>query len=123
MSGDELVLPLRLHERNWWLLLDAFVPGLGPLTLVLDSGCGLSAMKEAVLADLVTLQRASRISAARYRVQQLSVAGVVIPDIVVRAGGPTERVDVDGIMGLDYLYQFQRVCVDTRTLQLTLTLP
>lgn len=123
MSGDELVLPLQIHQRNLWLVLEVPVAGRRSLTLVVDSGCAISAMKQVALDHLMALGSASRVSATRFLVQQLVVASVGLPDMVVRAGGPADRVDADGIIGLDYLYQFQRVCVDTRTLQLTLTLP
>ena len=123
MSGDELVLPLQLHHRNFWLVLQVPVAGRRSLTFVVDSGCAISAMKQVALDRLVALRRASQVSATRYLVQQLVVAGIGLPDILVRPRGPAERIDADGIIGLDYLYQFQRVCVDTRTLQLTLTLP
>lgn len=122
-TGGETVLPLRLHHRNFWLLLDVPVPDRQDLVFVVDSGCAASAMRETVLGELVSLGRATWLGGRRYLLHDLAPSGLAIPDMRVRAGGPAERIDADGIIGLDYLGGFRRVCVDIPTLELTLTLP
>jgi hypothetical protein len=122
-GGGEIVLPLRLHQRHFWLLLRIPVLGREDVVLVLDSGCFVSAVKTAVLDELVLLGRATWLRGRRFLLHDLAPSGIPIPDMRVRAGGPAERIDADGIIGLDYLGGFRRVCVDIPTLELTLTLP
>ena len=122
-GGGEVVLPLRLHPRHFWLMLRIPVLGREDIVLALDSGCFASAVKAVVLDELVSLRRATWLRGRRYLIHDLAPAGIAIPDMRVRAGGPAERIDADGIIGLDYLGGFRRVCVDIPTLELTLTPP
>ncbi len=121
MSGDEIVLDLRLHPHRFWLLLDVSVAGGKEIAFVLDSGAPASVIHPAILAALIAEGRAERARGNWYRLRDMAVAGAPIPDALIRAGGPTERVRVGGIIGLDYLSQFARVCVDIPSLRLTLT--
>lgn len=121
MSGDELVVPLRLHPRRFWLLLTIPLRGATDLQFVLDSGSPVSVIKQAVADELASLGRLTALGGGRYLLRQVSIAGTILPDLELRAGGPAERIEVDGLVGLDYLYQFRRVCVDVPSLRLILT--
>ncbi len=121
MSGDELVVPVYLHPRNLWMMLRVSVPGRAHLRLVVDSGCFASVVKEEVLQRLVTRGRATFAGGRRFTLHDVMVGGVRIPDIPVRSGGSAERIDADGIVGLDYLGRFARVCVDVQELRLRLS--
>ena len=123
MTTDELVVPLGLHSRHLWLMLRVTVPDREDLRLVVDSGSVGSTVKEAVLEDLVARGRATFAGGRRFALQDVRVGGVLIPDIPVRAGGSAEGIDPDGIVGLEYWWQFDRVCVQTQPLQLHLTRP
>jgi len=105
------------------LLLVVSVPGGSDLRLVLDSGTVTSAVKETVLNELLAHGRATQVGRHRYLLHDLAVSGVPLPDMPVRVGGRTEEIDADGLVGLDYLAQFERVCVDIPSLRLTLTFP
>jgi len=122
-GGGERVVPLRLHSRLFWLLLVVPVPGRRDLRFVLDSGTVISAVKETVLTELLATGRATQLGRRRYLLHEVTVAGVALPDMPVRVGGRTEEIDADGLIGLDYLAQFERVCVDIPSLRLTLTFP
>src|SRR5947209_13357911 len=117
MIGGDLVLPLRIHPTGLWLMLDVSLAGGKPVGFVLDSGSPASAINRATLDGLITEGRANQSRGRRYHLAEADVGGVRIPDVFVRAGGPTERLAVDGVIGLDYLYQFRRVCVDTAALE------
>lgn len=122
-GGGDRVVPLRMHPHLFWLLVDITVPERRDVVFVLDSGTVTSAIKESVLGELITLNRATRLTPRRYLLHELSAKGVRLPDMSVRVGGRIESVDADGLIGSDYLSQFQRVCVDIPSLELTLTSP
>ena len=122
-TAGDIILPLRVHTRHFWLLLDLPVPGRKHLAFVVDSGCAASEIRGGVLEELLRLSRATWLGGRRYLLHDLAPSGTSIPNMQVRPGGTVEGIDADGIIGLDYLGGFRRVCVDIPSLELTLTLP
>jgi len=71
--------------------------------------------------DLLAVGLLRQDSPRVYRLSGTRIAGEPLPDLAVRASPGPAVLGVEGMLGLDFLNQFGRVCLENDTLRLTLT--
>lgn len=94
------------------------------LLMVLDTGSPVSVISPVVLDDLLArgLVRPEA-SSNRYVLTGLSVQGQPLPDLSVRVLPRLARIQVDGLLGLDFLRSFKAVHFHVDTFRLVLEDP
>lgn len=120
-TPGELVVQARLHRSGRWVTIRLTVGGARELEAVLDTGSPISAISPGVHARLTEgglLQAAARPN--RYRLAPLTVAGQPLPDLEVGIIRRLDRLEVDGLLGLDFLTQFAHIHFDPAALRLRL---
>lgn len=125
MTADgELSIQLAQHARGWLLVRVAlpFLPRT-PLTLdlMLNTGRPQSALSVSMERALLTLGLLEARGDRTYTLAHAEADGQPLPPIIVRASRGPGLLHVDGMLGLDFLAQFARACLDSATLRLTLT--
>lgn len=78
-----------------------------------------SRISQELLEFLRTLGVASSIGADRYLLKELELGGVPIKNLEVTANSLLVRLQLDGILGLDFLQQFRVVRFEPESLQLS----
>lgn len=117
----EITIQAALHRSGRWVIVPLLVGGLRPLSAVLDTGSPVSAISprtERVLLGDGLLQSAS--CPNRYGLVSLTAQGQYVPDMEVGVIRRLDRLDVEALIGLDFLMQFASIHFDTRALQLRL---
>lgn len=59
----------------------------------------------------------------RFRLANLAIGGQAIPDLEVAILPRLDRLEIDGLLGLDFLLNFNRIVFDVRTFDLVLEDP
>lgn len=120
MPGDDLSIQARLHRSGLWIVVPITIGPLPDLAMVLDSGSPVSAISPETAAALSTLGLLAPAQRPRYqhRLTSLTVQGQQLPDLEVRILSRLSRLQVVGLLGLDFLSQFKAVhyYVETRRL-------
>jgi hypothetical protein len=123
--GCEISVRVRLHETKFWLLVPIELLGYRGIRLVLDTGTPQTGISASLLSELQARGLAppsgTRLGSQLYVLQNLSIDGQSIPDFEVLVSRSATRFALDGILGLDFLAQFRRVCFDVDEMRLTLT--
>lgn len=122
--GGALSVSCRLHTSGYWITLPLMIGGNVSLWMVLDTGSPVSVISpltQNVLAENGLLYPIG--DAHRYLLQDSSIQGQALPDLPVRVLPRLARIQVDGLLGLDFLRTFKTVTFDIPTLRLTLTYP
>lgn len=117
----EIAIQTELHSSGRWITVPLVVGGIHRISAVLDTGApvsGLSPRIEALLLGNALLRPGTRPN--RYRLANLTVADQLLPDIEVAVIRRLDRLEVDGLLGLDFLTQFEHIHFHTRLLQLVL---
>ena len=128
MLSGELQIPVRPHASGLWVGIYLTVAGRETFLMVLDSGSPLSAVSPdtvQILQDggLLGLPRGP----GHYRLTDLHARDAVgrpaLPDVSVRVLPRLSRLRVDGLLGLDFFRQFERVCFQLSQMRLELIFP
>lgn len=125
LTGD-LVIPVEPHPSGLWMCVAASIAGQVMLRLVLDTGSPVSALSPTVVEDLSGrgLLRPTRAPGA-YQLRDLRAGRAVgepaLPNLTVRVLPRLARIQVEGLLGLDFFRLFDRVCFQLSAMQLELT--
>ena len=123
MRTGEIGIQAKLHSSGLWITVPLEVVGFGELTMVFDSGSPMSAISPEIRARLggrgVVGETAKP---STYRLTGLTAEGQSLPDLDVRVMPRLTRLQINGLIGLNYLGIFESICFDVPTLRLTLKL-
>jgi hypothetical protein len=124
--GDEISVRVRLHKTKFWLLVPIELYRYrGLLRLVLDTGTPQTGISASLLSELQARGLAPpsgiRFGSQLFLLERISIEGQPISDFEVQISPSATRLGIDGILGLDFLAQFRRVCFDVDDMRLTLT--
>lgn len=124
MPGGDVAVQAELHESGNWIVVPVAVRGAVDLLMVLDTGSPVSVISPVVLDDLVTRGLLGpEVASNRYVLTRLSVQGQPLPDLLVRVLPRLARIQVDGLLGLDFLRLFKAVHFHVDTFHLVLEDP
>ena len=126
MPGGRLSIQTWLHPNplGRWITFPLTLDGSHTLQIVLDPGSPVSAISPHAESDLASrnLLLPGRTHRS-YRLTGLTTQGQPLPDMDVRILPRLTRLQIDGLVGLDYLFQFRSICFYTATFQLVLEYP
>jgi hypothetical protein len=122
----EIAVQCRRHPRGW-----VVVPLQLPLQPgaflsfepILNTGRPRSVISPNTERSLSALGLLEPIGARQYRIPGLHVDGDRLPDMIVRASAGPALLGLDGMLGWDYLRQFDEVRIEPRTLRVTFAVP
>ena len=124
MRTGEVQVQAELRPPALWLTIQVTVRQEPTLAFVLDTGSPLSAIRPE------TKDRLSRLGLlldgprpGRYTVPGVSIQGQAMPDLGVRVLPRLSRLQIDGLIGLDYLSHFESIHFHVPTLRLTFQYP
>lgn len=120
-TSGEIVVQARRHSSGRWITLPLLVGGVRALSAVLDTGSPVSAISprtEAALLESGLLQPGAEPN--RYRLADLSASNQPLPALEVGVVRRLDPLDIDGLLGLDFLMQFEHIHFHTRSLELVL---
>jgi hypothetical protein len=126
MPGGSLSIQTYLHPnpRGSWITFTLTLVGTYDLAMVLDPGSPVSAINPAVRDELRGLGLLREGSRSRYyQLTPLTVERQPFPDLEVRALPRLSQLQIEGLIGLDFLRQFAAVHFYVATLQLVLEYP
>jgi hypothetical protein len=124
MLGGEISTTAKLHPSGRWLTLDVVVAGQSRLSMVLDTGSPVSAISPRARASLAaTGSLEASAGPNRYLLRRLTMAARPIPDLEVGVLARLDRLDIVGLLGLDFLGLFQDIHFNVPSLRLTLVPP
>lgn len=124
MPGGELSVRARFHQSRRWITVPASIADLQAVYLVLDTGSPVSALSARMSHEVAArgLLHATS-NPTRFRLANLTIAGEAIPDLAVAILPRLDRLEIDGLLGLDFLLDFNRIVFDVRTFDLVLEDP
>ncbi len=120
-THGEIAIEAERHPSGRWITVPLAIGGVLTLAAVLDTGAPVSAISprtETRLLSAGLLRPSGRPN--RYALTDLSTANQTLPPLEVAVIRRLDRLDVDALLGLDFLTQFTRICFDTRTMRLVL---
>jgi hypothetical protein len=126
--GDELHIPVRPHASGLWMGIYVIVGGRDTLLMVLDTGSPASVISpnsaQVLQAGglLVATQTPGHFQLSNMRVRDAKDQPL-LPDISVRILPRLTRLQIDGLLGLDFFRHFERVCFQISAMRLELTYP
>jgi len=124
MPGGDVAVQTELHESGNWIVVPVAVREAVDLLMVLDTGSPVSVISPLVLDDLLARRLVHpEVSSNRYLLTGLSVQGQSLPDLLVRVLPRLARIQVDGLLGLDFLRSFKAVHFHVDTFRLVLEDP
>ena len=126
MLTGELSIPVRSHPSGLWMGMSLAVDIQHVVFMVLDTGSPVSAVSPTVARDLHAVGLLSpRAVPGAFLISGLrareAVGQPALPDLTVRILPRLARLQIDGLLGLDFFRQFGRVCFHLSTLRLELT--
>ena len=94
--------------------------------MILDTGTFLSGISDNLRASLqdsglLHLSGQTLLGSEVYVLPGAGIEGREIPPLRLLISPSATRLGIDGILGLDFLNQFRRVCFDVDEMRLTLT--
>jgi hypothetical protein len=124
MSGGSVVAQAALHPSGRWLTLPLMIAGTYALRAVLDTGSPQSALSPRISNDLSS-QGLLRPAAdpRRFLLADLTIGGQAVPDLEVGVLRRLDPMEVDGLLGLDFLLRFSEVHFILASLQFTFVDP
>jgi hypothetical protein len=124
MHGGEVSTVGRLHPSGRWVSFRLQVAEFESLWMVLDTGAPLSALSPGVALDLT--RRGLLLSSGRpnlHRLTDLSIGGQRVADLEVGVVRRLERLQIEGLLGLDFLGLFEDIHFNVPSLHLRLVPP
>lgn len=127
MPGGDLSIQTREHPnpRGRWVAFTITVAGFHDLEVVLDPGSPVSVISPEARDELTSLNLLQQSSDPRYeyRLTSLTVQGQLFPDLDVRILRKLTRLQIVGLVGPDFLWQFRAIHFDVPTRRLVLEYP
>jgi hypothetical protein len=126
IPNGELAIPAELHPSGLWIGISVAISGLQTIFMVLDTGSPASAISPTVSRDLRArgLLRESRLPGS-YQLTALTADDAArkppLPDLTVRILPRLDRLEIEGLLGLDFFRLFGHVCFDFPTSSLILS--
>ena len=119
-SADRIVIETHVHETTGLIVAPVRVGAVFDLELVLNTGYLVSSISRGARDSLLALGHLGHVSGRYFRRQDISVSGVALPPLDMRLNPAIARLDIEAIMGLNFLNQFREVRFDTQTREMTL---
>jgi hypothetical protein len=120
-GGDQLLLPVAPHLSGLWLGIRILVENDVGAFMVLDSGSPQSVISPALGQELQSRGVLHATSDSRYfRLTNLTARAHQLPDVRVRILPRLARLQIDGLLGLDFFRAFELVCFRLSTSELLL---
>ena len=127
MPGGDLRIRTGLHPNplGRWISFPVMVGGVHDVLMVLDPGSPVSAISPETRHDLARLNLLQPPTSPRYEhlLTGLVVQGQSFPDLDVRVLRRLSRIQVDGLVGLDFLSRFFAIHFYVQTSELILEYP
>lgn len=127
MPGGELRIRTVLHPNplGRWISFPVVVADRHELLMVLDPGSPISAISPETRDNLTErdLLRSASHSRYEHRLTSLVVDRQQLPDVDVRVLPRLSRLRIDGLIGLDFLSQFDAIHYYVRARELVLEYP
>ncbi len=124
MLGGEISTEGRIHGSGRWVTFPLLVGGTQVLWMVLDTGAPVSALNPRIKDEL---EHRSLLSPSPrpnlYRLRDLEFGGKQVADMEVGVVRRLERLDIEGVLGLDFLSNFQDIHFNLPSLRLRLVPP
>ena len=118
-DASELIVQTETHPRGW-ILVPIRVGRLLKFNFVLNTGFLVSAMSRGTRDTASAFGYLEHEGGRIYRLQELTLAGQLIPDLRVHLGPAAGILGVEGILGLNFLQQFGEIRFDVSSRRLTL---
>lgn len=120
-GSGRIIVEASADARRGWLVIRLEVVGLSfDASLVFFPE---SRMSQDVIDFLKLYQLVTDLGHGRYAVRGLTLGGVVLPSLEVIATAQLGRVQLDGILGVNFLNQFTEVHLNPSSFQLTFVDP
>jgi hypothetical protein len=123
MLTGEIDTNAALHPSGRWITIDVGIAA-HVLSMVLDTGAQVSALSPSTRADL---ERRGLLGLSRrpnlFRLGSLTIEGRAIPDLEVGVAARLDRLQVVGLLGLDFLGLFEDLHFNVPSLRLRLIPP
>jgi hypothetical protein len=111
MPGGELAIPLVLHPSGLWIGISISVGNAYDLLMVVDSGSPVSVVSPAAWKELTSLGLLHATNDPHwFELDALTTQAQILPEMTVRVLPRLTRLQIDGLIGLDYLRRFTKVC-------------
>lgn len=121
LTHGEVTIQTELHSSGRWITVPLVVGARRTIAAVLDTGAPISGLSPQTYSRLLTAGLLlPTVGPNRYRLADLSVADQPLPPLEMAIIRRLDRLDVDALLGLDFLAQFATIHFDTRTFQLVL---
>lgn len=120
-TRGEIAIQAELHPSGRWITIPVVVHSARLIWMVLDTGAPVSGISPRVAQDLLGsgLLRTSSLP-RRYLLDDLTAHRQALPSLDVAVIRRLALLEVDGLLGLDFLNHFERIHFHTRSLQLLL---
>jgi hypothetical protein len=117
----QIDIQAEIHPAGRWVTIPIVVDGSYALSPVLDTGSPVSAISPRIQQELEN-RRLLGPSAIprRYLLSEIAAQSQSLPDLDVAVLPRLDRIGVDGLLGLDFLTQFESIHFHTRSLRLVL---
>jgi hypothetical protein len=119
-SADRIVIETHVHESTGLIVAPVRVGAFFDLELVLNTGYLVSSIGPGARDSLLALGHLGHISGRYYRLHDISVGGVALSPLDMRLNATIARLDIEAIMGLNFLNQFREIRFDTQTREMSL---
>ena len=121
MLGGEITTDCKIHPSGRWITFAVMVGGAQTLWMVLDTGSPVSALSPRTGAILETRGLLNpRRDSNLYILRDLAISGQSIPDLELRILPRLDRLQVVGLLGLDFLRVFDDIHFNVPSLRLRL---
>lgn len=121
MRAGDLIVQARLHSSGNWVTLRVRVGPITTLAMVLDTGSPVSVIGPNVRDNLLAEGRLQMSGAPDlYGLRDISIQDQPVPELAVRVLPRLRRLQVDGLLGLDFIRLFRAVHFHVDTLRLVL---
>lgn len=122
MLGGDITTEGRFHTSGRWITFPLGIAGIETLWMVLDTGSPLSAVSPTI-RDYLERQGLLRQSGRGnlYLLGRLTMAGHQVPDLEIGVVVRLERLQIEGVLGLDFLANYEDIHFNVPTLRLTLS--
>lgn len=119
VAGDRLLAVVtRLNGRRYRLIVDTGATHIALLPEIINRDLGLIPLSDSI--DQVAVGHADVIQVPLYRIDQVIVGGLLLDNLEVISLEWPRRLGVDGILGMNFLDAFPRICLDLSGLTLEL---
>lgn len=110
------------HPRGW-ILIPVTVCGIWHGHFMLNTFTPISSVSASTATMLEALQCFTPQASHGHLLRTLTIGGVPLPELPVRISRAATLLDVEGMLGLDFLRQFTAIRFDVPAGTLTLDLP